>query len=160
MFHLAAIITLCSVSAQAQSSFYNLLAYSRLSTAAITPPVRITELTAHASGQHHILVEWTTEGETDNEYFEVERSEDGFKFEVVGRVTGKGTTRNRTEYNYFDFYPRSGAAHYRLRQVSFRGTAWLTEKIAIRTDPGARQPIRQLPVIGVDEYARFLLAAQ
>ncbi len=154
------LLFLLSCSALAQTARLNTLACYRVSEAAATPPVRVTELTARASGKQHILVEWTTEGETDNDYFELERSDDGAHFVAVGHVTGKGTTRNRTEYNYFDFYPNPGAAYYRLRQVSFRKRAWITEKIAIRTDAGARQPIRQLPVIRAGEYALYLLAAK
>ncbi len=131
---------------------------SSLHQAFAPPPVILTAMTARPSGSSHILVEWTTAGETDNDYFELERSEDGVHFLPVGRVSGKSPTTEVVDYNYFDYFPTPGTAHYRLRQVSFRGGEWLTEVVAVRTDPYARRALAVLPTIGTEAYAGQLVA--
>ncbi len=154
----ALIFLCCSHQAVAQSAAYGAVIVRGTHQACAPPPVTLTAMTARGAGTSHILVEWTTQGETDNDYFELERSEDGLHFTPVGRVTGKSTTSEITDYNFFDYYPKPGTAHYRLRQFSFRGGEWLTEVIALRTDPHARRALPILPAIGTPTYAEALVA--
>ena len=87
----------------------------------------IAEVTAVYSGSHHILIEWITLGEQDTDYFAVERSEDGERFEEIGRLTGQGRTVFRHSYNFFDYRsdPQQ-TAYYRVRQVDFGGASGCT----------------------------------
>ena len=82
----------------------------------------VAVVSASSSGSHHVLIEWTTMGEYNNDYFVVERSFDGVNFEEVGRLTGQGSKNIRHDYNFFDY--RGAIDHtryYRLRQVAFGG---------------------------------------
>lgn len=67
------------------------------------------------------LAEWETASEKNNDYFLLERSEDGENFEVIGRIMGSGTTSAPHKYQYEDNMPLSGTSYYRLKQVDYDG---------------------------------------
>ncbi|MEQ9305478.1 MAG: hypothetical protein RJQ14_16325, partial [Marinoscillum sp.] len=69
-----------------------------------------------------IVLVWQTASELDNERFEVERSLDGIRFDLVGSVAGNGTTSTLKSYNYIDQATHSNLNYYyRLRQVDYDG---------------------------------------
>ena len=51
----------------------------------------------------------------------VERSQDGEKFEALGKVKGTGTTLEPQAYSFVDAAPKAGVNYYRLKQVDFDG---------------------------------------
>jgi Fungalysin metallopeptidase (M36)/Fungalysin/Thermolysin Propeptide Motif/Secretion system C-terminal sorting domain len=77
-------------------------------------------------------LEWRTASETNNHYFDVQRSTDGLNFESIGRVDGKGTTDLVNNYSYLDKTIASGIYYYRLRQVDFDGTFEFSNTIVIK----------------------------
>lgn len=96
----------------------------------------IAEVTAVHSGAHHVLIEWTTLGEQDTDYFAVERSEDGERFEEIGRLTGQGRTEFRHDYNFFDYRSDvSETRYYRVREMTFGGQEGRTRVYVV---PGLR----------------------
>lgn len=64
---------------------------------------------------------WQTSSETNNDYFNVERSADGKSFETIGKVAGNGTTTETQNYEFLDRTPHTGLNYYRLKQVDFNG---------------------------------------
>lgn len=64
---------------------------------------------------------WRTKSETESNYFEVLRSFDGKKFEVIGKLWGAGTSNFEHNYEYFDKNMRNGVCYYKLKQVDFNG---------------------------------------
>ncbi|MBC6996306.1 T9SS type A sorting domain-containing protein [Neolewinella lacunae] len=69
-----------------------------------------------------VKVSWTTANESANEYFAVERSQDGRHFREVGRVSGAGNSTSSISYAFMDEAPLAGSNYYRLRQTDFGGT--------------------------------------
>ena len=71
------------------------------------------------------VLEWAVGSELNNDYFEVERSLDGYRFESIGFVEGKGTTNLSSDYSFRDVevtqYARP-VLYYRLRQVDTDGS--------------------------------------
>ena len=67
-------------------------------------------------------INWTTASEVDNDYFIVERSDDAYHFEEVGREEGKGFSESFQYYSMTDYFPYKGISYYRLKQVDFDGT--------------------------------------
>ncbi|MEM8906732.1 MAG: zinc-dependent metalloprotease [Bacteroidota bacterium] len=75
---------------------------------------------------------WTTISEQNNDYFTLERSQDGRNFAAIGTVSGQGTTNTPQHYSFVDAQPRLGKNYYRLRQTDFDGQEeWIGEVIAI-----------------------------
>ncbi|WKN32569.1 T9SS type A sorting domain-containing protein [Porifericola rhodea] len=68
-----------------------------------------------------VMLEWETASEKNNDYFEVERSDNGYQYTAVGKVKGKGTTDELSTYSYADEVSSNGEYFYRLKQVDFDG---------------------------------------
>lgn len=83
-------------------------------------PVELLYFTA-APYNDDVLLNWQTATEINNDYFEVERSTDGIRFEKIGQVAGAGTTTQNQFYELIDDNPITGENYYRLRQVDFDG---------------------------------------
>lgn len=67
------------------------------------------------------LLFWHTLNELNNDYFEVERSEDGIHFQTVSQqVPGKGNGQVPHHYQWVDPQPKQGVNYYRLKQVDTR----------------------------------------
>ncbi len=85
-------------------------------------PVELTLFTA-VRLETGILLNWETATETNNSGFEVERSRDFEIFTSIGFVPGKGTTTQKSIYNFIDNDIQIGNYYYRLKQVDFDGTS-------------------------------------
>ena len=83
-------------------------------------PVELTSFTANAS-EGLVELSWITATETNNQGFEVQRSNGG-EFETLTFVEGHGTTTESQAYLYSDRDVKVGAYSYRLKQVDFDGT--------------------------------------
>lgn len=68
-----------------------------------------------------VKLAWITTLEIENDYFEIEKSNDGIGFEVVGRVAGSGTVKTESSYTLFDSNIVHDLVYYRLKQVDFNG---------------------------------------
>jgi hypothetical protein len=84
-------------------------------------PVELTSFTASMTEFNTALLKWSTESETNNDRFEIERSQDGAEFEYLGQVKGAGTTNKAHNYSLIDENPLPGVSYYRLRQVDLDG---------------------------------------
>ncbi|HZH86998.1 MAG TPA: T9SS type A sorting domain-containing protein [Brumimicrobium sp.] len=88
--------------------------------------VSLTEFNVENLGES-VLLEWITETETDNDYFEVYRSEDGKEFEVLDKVQGAGNSTETINYNYKDIRPFLGISYYKLGIVDMDGNTEFTD---------------------------------
>ena len=65
---------------------------------------------------------WTTASELNNRGFEIERSTDGERFEVVGYVSGLGTSNAENYYQFEDkAILKNMDYYYRLKQINYDG---------------------------------------
>lgn len=64
---------------------------------------------------------WATASEKDNDYFEVERSDDGVHYSAIGQVRGAGNSSAILTYTWYDLKPLRGLSYYRLKQVDING---------------------------------------
>ena len=69
---------------------------------------------------------WTTHVEENNDFFNVLKSADGYNYDTIGTVKGRGNSSSEYTYNFVDPNPLSGLNYYRLEQVDFDGTSTLT----------------------------------
>ncbi|SNR49996.1 Por secretion system C-terminal sorting domain-containing protein [Hymenobacter mucosus] len=87
-------------------------------------PVALLQFTAERRANDAWL-HWATASEKNNAHFEVEVSLDGHQFQKAGQVAGRGTTLQRTDYEYTDAHIaryEAGIVYYRLHQVDTDGT--------------------------------------
>ncbi|WP_420150089.1 Kelch repeat-containing protein [Spirosoma sp.] len=78
---------------------------------------------------------WTTSWETHNDHFQIQRSSNAKNFETIGRVAGKGTTSERTDYSFTDIATPDPVNYYRLKQVDLDGSTHFSNIIAITRQP-------------------------
>lgn len=64
-----------------------------------------------------IELTWKTETETNNDYFEVQRSRDGEHWTSIAKIKGAGNSTIPQSYSYIDTRAETGAMYYRLKQV-------------------------------------------
>lgn len=80
------------------------------------------------------LLHWATNSETDNDYFTIERSVNGFDWEVVGTVDGSGTTSSQHFYELRDNTPYFPVTYYRLKQTDYNGIYEYFDVISVNAD--------------------------
>ncbi len=85
-----------------------------------TLPVKFDEFTAKQEGSN-VVLKWATQTETNNQYFTVERSNDGATFVKVKEVTAKGNSNQKINYSIIDNNVKAGITYYRLKQTDFDG---------------------------------------
>jgi uncharacterized repeat protein (TIGR01451 family) len=96
-------------------------------------PVKFTSFTASLLNSKNSLLKWTTLSEINNDYFEVERSDDGIHFSTRGKVYGNGSTTISHDYTFNDALNSSSAiVYYRLRIFDTDGKYTFSKIIAIR----------------------------
>lgn len=67
-----------------------------------------------------VVLKWTTAAEINNDFFTIEKSDDGINFESVGFVDGSGNSNSLISYEYVDENPFK-LTYYRLKQTDFDG---------------------------------------
>ncbi|GAB3526649.1 hypothetical protein GCM10027443_02070 [Pontibacter brevis] len=100
-------------------------------------PVELVRFTARNSGAA-VQLQWLTASEIQNDYFLVERSANGYSFESIGRVAGKGTTTQGAAYSFMDEYPMAGVSYYRLKQVDEDGSYSFSAVVAVNRAAATR----------------------
>lgn len=67
------------------------------------------------------LLTWSTATETNNDYFILERSSDGYNWTEVSRIDGAGNSSQTLNYSFKDFGFKNGINYYRLTQTDYNG---------------------------------------
>ena len=75
------------------------------------------------------LISWTTSEEVDNQFFVIERSNNGIDFNKVGDVKGAGFSNNAQTYRFLDFAMGEEKSFYRLLHISSDGSHTVSETI-------------------------------
>lgn len=97
----------------------------QLSTGEIVPnisvlPISLSSFTAKPLNKT-VLLNWQTASETNNEYFELQRSADGKSFTKIATVNGAGDTGDEKSYSFTDENPFAGNNYYKLVQYDRDG---------------------------------------
>lgn len=98
-------------------------------------PVEFISFTGVALDEENLL-NWSTATETNNQFFYIERSDDGVNFTTIGRKDGAGTTSMIHHYAFDDYSPIEGTNYYRLRQVDYNGATMYSNIIALEFHRG------------------------
>ncbi len=110
------------------SSFFN-FATVQYGTAL---PIELISFTAKNT-ENGNRCEWVTASETNNDYFNLERSYDGENFDKIAQINGfgAGTTTETREYEFTDTESCDGVVYYRLQQVDIDGANSYSDIVAL-----------------------------
>lgn len=87
-----------------------------------TPPLPVTMSSfVNTCVDGKTLLKWTTETETNNDYFAIEKSDEKFQFYEIGRVSGNGNSNVTNSYSFVDDFYNDKTAYYRIKQVDYNG---------------------------------------
>lgn len=81
-------------------------------------PIELTSFKAEKY-KEEVKILWETLTETNNEYFSIEHSTDGERFESIGMMDGSGDSFEPQNYSLTHKNPQAGLNYYRLKQVDF-----------------------------------------
>ncbi len=91
-------------------------------------PVELVRFNAECRGDF-VSLEWATATESNNDFFSIEKSEDGLEWTSIGTVQGAGNSVQTIEYSFVDANPTT-LAYYRLVQTDYDGTSETSNIIA------------------------------
>lgn len=93
-------------------------------------PIELLNFSATALPDH-VLLNWATASETNNAWFEVERSHNLADWNLVCRQPGAGNSNSVLSYADKDLQPVQGISYYRLKQTDFDGSESLSNPVAV-----------------------------
>lgn len=83
-----------------------------------------------------VRLSWSTASEKNNEYFALEKSDNGVSFIEFARIDGAINSTHLINYSYTDTDPFNGISYYRIRQIDLDGTNKLSETKSIQMGDG------------------------
>lgn len=85
-------------------------------------PVQLLSFDAAVIDNSSVLLKWATASELNSDIFDIERSDDGEKFEKIGTINAAGFSQSYLDYKFTDENPLTGVSYYRLKEVDIDGT--------------------------------------
>lgn len=122
-----------SVTTQSEVTSFSPFTFGTLLSRALNPlPVQIIQFSGRRNGHFNSLT-WKTASEVNNDYFIVEKSEDGISFQYLNLVKGAGNSNSEMKYQLSDAAPYENITYYRLKQVDFDGRFSYSNVISIKS---------------------------
>ena len=103
------------------SIFYIVSAEMTAAGICTTLPIELLNFNATVTNLDRIKLKWKTASEINNDYFTIERSNDGFDWEEIIIICGAGNSSSLLSYSVIDNDPINGMSYYRLKQTDFNG---------------------------------------
>ncbi len=117
-------ICMTSYSASGTMDFYEISSSASL-------PVELMDFNVNKINNENIKLNWKTATEINNERFEIERSQNGREFNLIGKINGQGNSIAQHDYSFIDTNPQEGTNYYRLKQVDFDGQYEYSRTVSI-----------------------------
>lgn len=89
-------------------------------------PVKMVDFTAEQI-KSKVRLTWSTASEQNNDFFTVERSENGSSWIPIKNINGAGNSSSMLNYVAYDESPVNGTAYYRIKQTDLDGKATYSE---------------------------------
>lgn len=103
----------------APSTSTGTLALDNISINGTLLPVEMASFNAETTSKGGVQLVWETASETNNDYFDIQHSQNGKDFNTIKTINGAGTTTTPQYYSWIDPNPIPGTNYYRLKQVDF-----------------------------------------
>jgi hypothetical protein len=81
-----------------------------------------------------VQIEWETSSESNNDYFMIEKSDDGNEYYSIAEILGSGTSNTPRQYYYIDQDISNSKIYYRLKQVDYDGAYEYSDAIVISVE--------------------------
>lgn len=94
--------------------------------------VNLIRFTGKNVNEKYAQLDWTTSGEINNNYFEIQRSAANSDFEPIGTVQGNGSASISHQYTFTDKVPMDKVNFYRIKQVDINGNYTYSTVVPVR----------------------------
>ena len=116
---------------------------------AVTLPIELINFIGYVNNEINHL-EWFVASERDNDYYTIEKSIDGLKWQEISKINGYGTTTQEQHYYSYDNNVEKVINYYKLSQTDFNGVKTDLKIIAIDNRKPNKTIIRITDIIGRD----------
>lgn len=89
-------------------------------------PAGLSNFEAISDGKK-VYVNWTIANEKNFDYFTIEKSKDGIRFETSVLIKGAGISSTIIDYSEIDYNPLPGISYYRIKQTDYFGQVSYSE---------------------------------
>lgn len=72
--------------------------------------------------ENYAALKWSTTGETNSDFFEIQKSSNGLSWQVLGNVNASRASNSFKSYSFDDYTPFHGENFYRLKMVDLDGS--------------------------------------
>jgi hypothetical protein len=97
-------------------------------------PIELLSFSATKAEGNKVRLHWSTASELNNDFFTVERSQQGSEWEELTKVYGAGNSSSIQRYQAVDYRALSGTSYYRLKQTDFDGTFSYSDPVSVSFD--------------------------
>lgn len=124
-------------------------------------PVEIKTYGASITPEQYVKVSWETSTEVQSKNFVVERSIDGFKFNVMSQIVASINSTTKKTYSYIDQKPFLGKNYYRLKFYDAAGKEFIYKTLTVTVSVLSAEPSISEQKVKISpnpvENARFLI---
>lgn len=106
--------------------------YSGVGDQAIPLPIELVTFDAKLIDNQYTELKWITASEINNDYFTIEKSQNGIFFEELETIKGAGNSNLVLNYLTFDRNPFNEITYYRLKQTNFDGVSSLSNIVSVK----------------------------
>jgi hypothetical protein len=92
-----------------------------------------------------VVLEWKSQNEVNVSRFEIQRSENGISFSVIGVQQAASNSQDINSYTHTDAQPLPGANYYRLRMIDNDGKFSYSKVLMMRADDQLKTAIGVYP---------------
>ena len=111
-------------------------------------PINLLSFTVQKYGQE-AQINWATSGNSTEEYFEIERSNDGISYNKIAAIPSKKDNNNAVrEYSFIDKQTTLGLHFYRIKMIDIDGSSSYspTQKISFENNSSQQTTVYPNPV--------------
>lgn len=101
------------------------------------------------------IIEWVTLSESNNHYFELEKSIDGIHWEYLHTEYGAGDSNYEIIYGYVDRFLLDTINYYKLTQVDFDGSVEVLDVISIDNRNLGGKIVKQINIFGQEVNSSY-----
>ena len=84
-------------------------------------PVNLINFNVKCHKNNQVSLVWQTSSEVNNDYFSIQKSQNGIDWKVLEIIDGAGNSSTIQNYSAIDKVPYLGSSYYRLKQTDFYG---------------------------------------
>ncbi len=97
-------------------------------------PVELINFDAAYLGNQNVLLAWKTASEENNDYYTIQRSDDGIRWEDIKNIPSVGNSFEIQNYSVEDHINRGGTFYYKLIQTDFDGSRETVDIVSLQVD--------------------------